>query len=237
VRRFFAKGAVKRLDRGFFRSHHILSAFYARHISGSWLAPVAFVLGLFAFRDRFDRDQTDATASRFGDREDDVQVAADKIGGKLFEASVRLIVAAPRECERAARTKLRVMRGAFGAFTKSRLATFRMGKIRRGRPRRSPRFFLSCEELATLFHPATDTLKSEQMARMTFTELPPPAAFASDKEDGGVVLGRVQYRSDARTFALTPEDRRRHLYIVGRTVRKEGHSSSKTFCEAALAGG
>ena len=122
LRWFFAKGAVKRLDRGFFRSHHILSAFYARHITGSWLWPVAFLLGLCAFRDRFASSQTDTTASRYGDREDDVQAAADKIGGNLFEASVRLVVSCPPECEQAARTKLRVMRGAFGAFTKSRSA-------------------------------------------------------------------------------------------------------------------
>ena len=32
-----------------------------------------------------------------------------------------------------------------------------------------------------------------------------------------MVLGRVQYRTDDRTFGLTPEDRRRHLYVVGRT--------------------
>lgn len=32
-----------------------------------------------------------------------------------------------------------------------------------------------------------------------------------------MVLGRVQYRSDDRTFGLTAEDRRRHLYVVGRT--------------------
>jgi hypothetical protein len=99
VRRLWAKGAVKRLDRRFFRSHHILSAFYASHITGSWLWPVTFVLGLFAFRDRFASNQTDATTSRFGDREDDVQAAADKIGGNLFEASIVLVVSCPRACE------------------------------------------------------------------------------------------------------------------------------------------
>lgn len=31
------------------------------------------------------------------------------------------------------------------------------------------------------------------------------------------MLGRVQYRSDDRTFGLTATDRRRHLYVVGRT--------------------
>ena len=112
---------------------------------------------------------------------------------------------------------LRIMRGAFGAFTKSRLATFRLGTIHRGQPRRSPHFFLSHEELATLFHPATATVRSEQMARMPFTELAPPVSFASEKGSGAMVLGRVQYRSDDRTFGLTPKDRRRHLYVVGRT--------------------
>ena len=70
VRRLWAKGAVKRLDRRFFRSHHILSAFYARHITGSWLWPVAFVLGddstitsEFGWcpADYFEQEQTEST--------------------------------------------------------------------------------------------------------------------------------------------------------------------------------
>ena len=39
--------------------------------------------GLFAFRDRFAANHTDATTSRFGDREDDVQAAADKMHGHI----------------------------------------------------------------------------------------------------------------------------------------------------------
>ena len=82
---------MKRLNRGFFRSHSLLADFYARHIVRSWLLPFAFLLGLVARRDRFASHEIDTTASRYGDREDDVQAASDKIGGNLFEARIQLI--------------------------------------------------------------------------------------------------------------------------------------------------
>lgn len=212
----WARGAMKRLDRSFFRSHPVLADLYARFIMRSWLAPFAFLLGLLAATDRYGRNTTDATASRYGDREDDLQAAADKIGGNLCDAQVELLVSAQREHQARALTKLHTIKGAFGSFTKARLATFRMSGIRRGRPRRRW-FYLSQEELATLFHPATHMVQSDRTKTTPFTELEAPVDLASGKEEGSVVIGHVSYKRDARPFGITQDDRRRHLYVVGKS--------------------
>jgi len=216
-RRRWGRGAVKKLDRSFFRSHFRLADFYAQHITSPFTWPLAFPLGMVATSDRSNSLQADTSGGRYGEREDDVQAAADKIGGNLFDARICLSVSASNASASAAIIKLRTMRGAFGAFTKSRLATFQMSPIRRGRPRPGSRFFLSHEELATLFHPATQTVHSERMAVTPFAELEAPANLASVEGSRAVVLGAVQHKDDRRPFAIAAGDRRRHCYVVGKT--------------------
>jgi hypothetical protein len=111
------------------------------------------------------------------------------------------------------------MAGAFGAFTQSRLATFHLGRIRRGTRMRSDGegMLLSHEEIATLFHPPTSTVSAERMQTLEFRELEPPPAFRLGSERGAVTLGRVLFRSDERLIGIDEDARRRHLYVVGST--------------------
>ena len=54
------------------------------------------------------------------------------------------------------------------------------------------------------------------MQTTEFRELEAPLKFYSE-EEGSVVLGRVKFRDDQRHVGIGQEDRRRHLYIVGKT--------------------
>ena len=210
--------AVKRLDRHFF--HHRLARFYASRITrpDGWL--LAWILGRIARRsEEPTRTTLETSTSRVHEREDDLQAASEKVGGHLYESQIRLIVVAPAECHREALDRIRQMAGAFGAFTKSRLATFQLGPISRGKlpPLHGRGFLLSHEELATLWHPPTATVLAEQMQTSDFTELEGPAKFYSGKEDGAVTVGQIRFRDDRRVICIGQEDRRRHLYIVGKT--------------------
>ncbi len=113
----------------------------------------------------------------------------------------------------------RQMAGAFGAFTKSRLATFQIKDIRRGERFRSHGrgFLMSHEELATLWNPPTATVLAKQMQTTEFAELEAPGKFYSGGEDGAVIVGRIRFREDRRIIGIAEEDRRRHLYVVGKT--------------------
>jgi len=118
--------------------------------------------------------RTDVSGGRQHEREDDVQAASDKIGGHLFEASISIALQA--DDAKLARDRLRAIAGAFGSLTRSRLATFRISRIRRGRCRLSHGrgFLLSAEELATMFHPPTAGVQMERLASTAFKELEPP---------------------------------------------------------------
>lgn len=215
-----SRRAVRLLDRAFFRSHRRLARHYARRITQVRGRLIATILGWVARQSAApDRSSVETSASRLHDREDDLQSAAEKVGAHLFQTAIRVVVHAPPARRHDALDRLQQIAGAFGAFTKSRLAIFRLHRIQRGLlPARSCRRSLfSHEELATLFHPPTATVAAERMQTNDFTQLEPPVLLYTGTEEGSVVLGRVHFRDDARTFGLALEDRRRHLYVVGKT--------------------
>ena len=55
------------------------------------------------------------------------------------------------------------------------------------------------------------------MKTVEFAEFEAPALIHPETEEGTVPLGRVRFRGDQRIATLALEDRRRHLYIVGKT--------------------
>ncbi len=218
-----AQWAVHLLERDFFRRHHWLARHFAGRITWSgWWSPVWWLALFVGIRARWsskpDHTALETSTSRVHEREEDLQAAADKLGGHLFETQLRIIVEAVPGREREARERLRQMAGALGAFTRSRLATFVSGPVRRGESTHRERsaFLLSHEELATLWHPPTATAQAERMQTTEFRELEAPLKFYSE-EEGSVVLGRVRFRDDQRLVGLGQEDRRRHLYVVGKT--------------------
>ena len=214
-----ARNAVKLLDREFFHEHHRLAQFYARRITRPRRWVSAWLLGLLAWcTPQPDHTTLETSTSRVHEREDDLQAAAEKLGCHLFETQLCVTVEASLSRNAEALDRLRRMTGALGAFTKSRLATFVSSKPRwiTSTINNAPRFLMSHEELATLWHPPTETAQAERMQASEFTELEAPAAFHSEGE-GTVVLGQVRFRDDRRCVELALEDRRRHLYVVGKT--------------------
>jgi len=217
-RRRSAKRAVKRLDGLFFRRHFEVAGFYARAVTQPWAWLLTWPLTLLARGGEVRLAHSDTSGSRLHDREDDVQAASDKIGGHLFETAIRLLVRCGDSLQ--AHDRIRSLAGAFGALTKSRLATFRISRIRRGKPptSRGRTFIFSAEELATLFHPPTEGAQAERLASTAFRELEPPVTLqASGERDGECVVGRVLYRDVEQLVGISAEDRLRHCHVLGRT--------------------
>ncbi len=218
-RRKNADRAVRLLDREFFRIHHRLAHYYATHITRRrWL--LAWMLGIIARRTPHPvRTSLDTSASRQHDREEHLQAASNKIGGHLFETSIRIIAQAPPAGKPLAVSRIHQIAGAFGAFTKAHLATFHLKRLRKGFQHgfRGRGDILSEDELGTLFHPPTATTAAESMTMSEFRELEPPSRFFAGENDSGVALGRVRFREDRRLIGIDQEARRRHTYIVGAT--------------------
>ncbi len=224
-----ARWALDRLASPLLRSSFIATHFYARAVT-SRLAPLRwFALGLGLLVPNAKAvaggQRLTISSDRHHDREEDLQGALDKLGRHLFEVSIRLSVAGPQSAQSRARAKLHEMAGPFGQFTLPRLSIFSMSRIRRSRrpvPQgtrafRGRGFLLSCEELATLWHPATETVRTPAMQINESRELEAPAILPSRNEEAVAILGRVRFRSRREIFGIRRDDRRRHLAIIGKT--------------------
>lgn len=214
-----ARQAVERLDRSLFHGRPQWAAYFARTITrpGGWWR--SGWLGWWAQRSEAPvRTSVETSASRLHDREDDLQAAAAKVGGHLFEVHVTLVVSGVTDAL-IARDKLRQLAGALGAFTAKRLATFHWEPPKRGVVDRenSPRFLLAHDELATLFHPPTSSVLAEGLQSSQLVELPAPTVLPDPDSEGATRLGLVRFRDDHRPVAVACEAKRRHLYIVGAT--------------------
>ena len=161
-----------------------------------------------------------ATA-RSHDREDNLQAAADKLGRHLFETHCRIVVFGPQTDAQAAGAQIQRIAGAFAHFTLPRMATFRVSPVRRHGTRDHSRgrgFLLSAEELATLWHPATTTVRAPAMQTTQCRELePPPLLPRGHHEPDIALLGRTKFRGRREVFGLRTDDRRRHLAVIGKT--------------------
>lgn len=75
------------------------------------------------------------------------------------------------------------------------------------------KMILNTEELTSLWHLPTPSLETPNIKWLLSKKAPPPINLASD----GLLLGRNIYRGIETKVHMAREDRRRHMYILGRT--------------------
>lgn len=74
-------------------------------------------------------------------------------------------------------------------------------------------FLLNTEELASLFHFPLKTAETPNILWLTARHAPAPSQLPS----AGIVLGRNVYRGVATDIRIKRPDRRRHMYIIGKS--------------------
>jgi len=157
------------------------------------------------------------SGSRLHEREEDLQSAADKLGRQLFETQLRISLSAPVARREQTLELLRELAGSLGHFNSPRAGSFQLGIPERSRGP-GPTFLLSCEELATLFHPPNATVRVPRLASVESREFAPPKGLAELSARSGIVsFARTQFRSQRDLVSLALDDRRRHLTILGKT--------------------
>ncbi len=166
--------------------------------------------------------------SKSHDKETAIVAAMDKVGKLLYEANVR-IVYVPKAADReVAMVKLREIAGSFKQFNIPHLNGFAIKEITRGdeavrrfRERRINRgFVLNVEELATVYHLPNITVMTPNIYWVRSKLLEPPGDLpvpGKSAKDDITLLGRSNFRGSNQTFGIKGGDRRRHMYIIGKT--------------------
>ena len=139
-----------------------------------------------------------------------------------FRVSIRVVISSPNEY--AAQSHLSNIVAAFAQFgsqfnnfKKSRLFfkhLFMIDFIYRYMPiiKRST-LILNSEELATIFHFPNKTIETHHIAWLNAKSAPAPASIPKS----GLRIGKSVYRGQEQEIFMNTDDRRRHMYIIGKT--------------------
>ncbi|OGJ70276.1 hypothetical protein A3H90_03435 [Candidatus Peribacteria bacterium RIFCSPLOWO2_02_FULL_55_36] len=163
------------------------------------------------------------TNTRSHDCEDALAGAVDKMNRLLFRTTLRVNIVTPSACVQEAEAKILEIMSNFRQFTLPHCNGFTLCPIRRvprlpsGLGRSS---ILSVEELATLWHIPTMVVQMPMLDRVLSKKLEPPVNLPLSG-DGAMpdvtVLGDAVFRGRRLRFGIKTDDRRRHVYVIGKT--------------------
>ena len=149
----------------------------------------------------------------------------NKLSKPGFEVTIRTVVVAQDEA--AAKTHLANIKSSFEQFS-GELNGFKGRKIRnkgafvsdflyRYHPMvhffGNQKMILNSEELATVFHLPNKQITTPHIYWLNAKRAPAPAQIATS----GLYIGKSAYRGVERQVYIQDDDRRRHMYIIGKT--------------------
>ncbi len=168
-------------------------------------------------------DEANKVSKRSHENEDALSAIVDKVNRFLFATTVRLSVVGTKDHEEAAIHKLAEMVSSFRQFSLPHCNGFQPTKEYQHQSFLSPvrvhPYALSVEEIATLWHFPNALVKTPNIDWVLSKKLEPPVdlpTYTADSTDS-TVLGEAVFRGQRKTFGIKTDDRRRHLYAIGKT--------------------
>lgn len=152
----------------------------------------------------------------------EMEAISNKVDKSGFRLSLRVVVSSVSD--QAAESHLNNIVGAFAQFAsphnhfgKVRLIfknLFMIDFLYRYMPAfKRGTSVLNSEEMATIFHFPNKTVETHHIQWLHAKNAPAPANIPND----GVYLGDSRYRGETRKVYMQLNDRRRHMYIIGKT--------------------
>ena len=206
-----------------------------------WRAPFRFLVHVFFLwsskslsadvsRDRSDDmegEVDERTSSGRHDRETVYGASYDKVSRQAFAVNIRAAYIHSEEDVLHAEAKLREISGTFQQFSQPQLNYFDIRTVERGansplfhnliaRRQHNP-FILSQEELATMFHLPTKSVSTARIQWVNAPKLEPPANLPGNTEENVTLIGKTNFRLQREEYGIRPDDRRRHVYVIGKT--------------------
>jgi hypothetical protein len=173
-------------------------------------------------------DDLDESTSKSHERESDMDAAIDKVVRPLFEVTIRIVHIPKNKDISRAKVKLREIVGSFKQFNSPHLNRFEIGDFIFGRSivnlykKRIIRdgLVLNNEELATVYHLPNLLVKTPTIYWVQSRKLEPPSDLPVESPNNVeklTLLGRTNFRGQQDVFGISPLDRRRHIYVIGKT--------------------
>jgi len=163
------------------------------------------------------------------DRENPMSAAVDKVTRLSYDANIRIVYVPRRENLDLAELKLNEIIGSFGQFTQPNVNGFAVSRMNSANAQILKRYqqravvdpmVLNIEELATLFHMPSGEVGTPNMLWVNSRKLEPPhnlPIVGTVPDDEINVIGESNFRGHREKFGVKTIDRRRHIYIIGKT--------------------
>jgi hypothetical protein len=171
------------------------------------------------------KQESDPEKAKFSVSAKALEAVESKVGKPGFETSVRIVAVAKEQ--NIAKAHLTNIAGVFEQFS-GEFNSLKGRKVRRKASfmedflyRYQPMFnvfgnrpsILSSDELATIYHFPNNQVTTPHIYWLYAKTAPAPSKIPSE----GLFLGTSAYRGIKRSVYLSEEDRRRHMYIIGKT--------------------
>ena len=178
---------------------------------------------LFGGNPKDEAKEREEKARRAEANKDAAEEVRKKLAAPIVGVTFRLVASAS-DARKAAQV-LDELESSFNQFANTRGNALRFSRVPQRHATRALEDFsfrlpgvqalpLSLRELTTLFHfPAEGVASSPHLKQARFTHASAPLDLPKD----GVLLGENVYRGARTEVRMSPEDRLRHLYIIGQT--------------------
>lgn len=171
-------------------------------------------------------DSEEVTSGKH-DKETVYTASYDKTTRLNFATNIRMMYVHTDPDEAHAEAKIREIAGTFQQFSLPQMNHFGVSEVARttkshlfrdivGRKSHKP-FALSQEELATMYHLPTETVSSAGIQWILSPKLEPPVDLPDDSEKDITLIGETNFRNQLQKYGVREDDRRRHVYIIGKT--------------------
>lgn len=168
-------------------------------------------------------NNADPEKKRMNDSQEKLQAIEKKCNRNGFYTAIRVVASA--ETLDLAEARLNNVIGAFDQFANSGINAFKRSAPKGASQkafmhdfiyRKSPSdksVILNVAELATIFHLPNKNIQTPLLNWLGFKKAPPDSKIPTE----GIWLGTSIYRGVTRPIAIKREDRRRHMYVIGKT--------------------
>jgi hypothetical protein len=154
--------------------------------------------------------------------------AKEKLSGLLFNVNIRIVYIPKEKNHAVSLVKLKEIAGSFKQFNMPDLNGFVLARVfkdssiverYRARVLENP-FLLNVKEMATIFHLPNITVQTPNIFWVRSKKIEPPNDLpkaTNDLEAPVTAIGTTNFRGVSMQFGIKTLDRRRHMYIIGKT--------------------
>ncbi|HBQ51060.1 TPA: hypothetical protein DD690_03705 [Candidatus Daviesbacteria bacterium] len=169
-----------------------------------------------------------------------LEAVETKVARSGFYAAIRIVTSSnSKENAKAHLTNIKSafeqFSGPFNSFTGAKIYSekgFMTDFIYRYPPKFSKLPVLTPDELASIFHLPNKSVSTPYISWVTSKRAPAPEKVPTS----GLYLGRSVFRGIVRPVYLAEDDRRRHMYIIGRTGTGKSELLKSLMLQDVLAG-